>query len=62
MIPLQEIHRVVLRTLFLPWFRQNCADCGLVLPADWTPSDAELHELASKVGTAFGTEASDHSL
>lgn len=54
-ISLQEINRVVLRTVFLPWFRQNCAECGLVISDDWNPSDEELEQLAAKVGSAFGT-------
>lgn len=52
-LSLAEINRVVLRVVFLPWFRQRCADFDVSLPAEWNPSDEELSRLAQRVAVAF---------
>lgn len=52
-ISLDEINRVTLRVVFLPWFKHMMADLGLSLPEGWNPSDEELEKLAARVGEAL---------
>lgn len=57
-ISFDQINRVVLRQVFLPWFRRMMADLGVTISPDWNPSDEELDRLAGKVADAF-REAED---
>lgn len=52
-ITLAAINAVVLRQVFLPWFKQTSVECGIPLPANWNPDDAELDRLAGKVSQAL---------
>lgn len=58
-ISLDAINRTVLRTVFLPWFKQTSADYGITLRPDWNPSDDDLARLAERVSRAFGPEEED---
>ncbi len=49
-ISLAVINRVVLRQVFLPWYRDLCQHYQLPLPANWDPSDTELERLAEALG------------
>lgn len=52
-ISLDDINRVTLRIVFLPWFREMAADLGIPLRPDWNPTDDELEQLAAAVAKAF---------
>lgn len=52
-ISFDEINRVVLRQVFLPWFKRTMADLGITLPPDWNPSDKELERLAERAAEAL---------
>lgn len=56
-ITLDDINRVTLRVVFLPWFRQVTADLGVALRPDWDPDDEELARLAARVAEAFRAAA-----
>lgn len=55
-ISLDDLNKVTLRIVFLPWFRETAADLGITLPPDWNPDDAELERLADRVAEGFRSE------
>lgn len=52
-ISLDDINKVLLRTCFLPWFKETMASMGMSTPADWNPSDDELARLADRASEAL---------
>ena len=60
-ISFEEINRTLLRVVFLPWFKRSAEDFGIILPADWNPSDEELAQLAVRIAAAFQDVIDDGS-
>lgn len=56
MITLDDINRVTMRRVFLPWFKTQASELGFKLPTDWNPSDEELIKLSNAFAEACRNE------